>query len=170
MIQLKEIPYETIVRAKPPEEPKSEDKTDGAAPASSGDRPEEKQSETEVQAALEILGYSPRGQFLCFVPLWLLYGVLWGWVVVVGVGGGEVVAICQVYGDILAVYIPLYFPKCKKSVRWQVDFTFDFRRDAKLTCQSCEKSSAVLEQVIVESRMHELSYLVDNACHFLQVR
>ena len=63
MIQLKEIPYETIVRAKPPDAPKSDDKTDDAAPEPSGDRPEEKQSETEVQAALEILGYSHRGQF-----------------------------------------------------------------------------------------------------------
>ena len=64
MIQLKEIPYETIVRAKPPDAPKTEDKTDGTGPETSGDKPDEKQSETEVRAALEILGYSPRGQFL----------------------------------------------------------------------------------------------------------
>ncbi|KAK7485956.1 hypothetical protein BaRGS_00022822 [Batillaria attramentaria] len=59
VIQLKEIPYETIVRAKPLE--KKGDQADGQPPESKGDKPDEKQSETEVQAALEILGYHPRG-------------------------------------------------------------------------------------------------------------
>ncbi|XP_070196653.1 uncharacterized protein [Littorina saxatilis] len=82
-IQLKEIPYETIVRAKPPDMPK--DATDGKAPEAAGDAPPEteKQNETEVQAALEILGYSPRGNIssakhaYMFVPFHLLSESVW---------------------------------------------------------------------------------------------
>lgn len=61
VIQLDEIPYETIVRAKLPE--KKEDAVDGNAPENKGDKPDEKNSETVVQAALEILGYLPRGLY-----------------------------------------------------------------------------------------------------------
>ncbi|KAL8604081.1 hypothetical protein ACOMHN_024906 [Nucella lapillus] len=57
IIQLKEIPYETIVRVKI-----VQDIADGNAPeTANGGKEKEKESETTVQAALEIMGYSARG-------------------------------------------------------------------------------------------------------------
>ncbi|XP_076445934.1 uncharacterized protein LOC143283637 [Babylonia areolata] len=61
-IQLKEIPYETIVVAKPEgEKPKDSSEEKGAE--TSEDKAKEKESVTTTQAALEILGYSARGNF-----------------------------------------------------------------------------------------------------------
>lgn len=59
VIQLKEIPYETIVKAKPPET--KSDETDNSTVEKKGDHPNDKQSEKEVRAAVEIQGYLPRG-------------------------------------------------------------------------------------------------------------
>ncbi|PVD34730.1 hypothetical protein C0Q70_06007 [Pomacea canaliculata] len=76
VIQLKEIPYETIVKAKPPET-KSDD-TDNSTVEKKGDHPNDKQSEKEVRAAVEIQGYLPRGNIsttkraYMFVPFHLL--------------------------------------------------------------------------------------------------